>query len=123
MDLKATLAKAVTTAVTAIGTVAATISYHRVSVTGYDVATDSNTVTDVVISCKGVVYKSKVETQDYKKTDLIQTKVLISGEVFSQAGFVPDEQDYMVIAGVKYEIKSIMAIPSDAGFIFVVRAV
>lgn len=123
MGLKETLAGAVTTAIAATGNVAKDISYQRVVVNGYDVTTDTNVSTVTEIVCKGVVYKEKVETQDWKKTDLIQTKVLIAGEVFADNAFVPDEQDFMEIDSVRYEIQNIRIIPSEAGYIFTVRAV
>lgn len=123
MGLKETLAGAVVSAVGALGNVAKDVAYHRITVGGYDVSTDANVVTDATHNVKGVMYKEKVETQDYKRTDLLQTKVLIAGKVFSDLGFEPDEQDYMVIETVRYEIKLITVAPSEACYVFTVRAV
>jgi hypothetical protein len=123
MGLKETLSNAVDSALSALGNVPKDVSYYRVVVGGYNVLTDTNTQTETLITCKGVMYKEKVETQDYKRTDLLQTKVLIAGSVFSTAGFTPDEQDYLVIDSVRYEIKLITVAPSEACYVFTVRAV
>lgn len=123
MGLREILADAAVKGVAALGNAADDISYYRVAVTGYDVNTDTNVSAETLLQCKGAVYKSKVETQDYKRTDLEETKVLIAGKVFADAGIEPDEQDYMIIKGVRYEIKNIRPAPTNAVWVFTVRAV
>lgn len=123
MGLREILSDAAVKGVAALGNAADDINYYQVSVGGYDVSLDSNVSTETLIQCKGVLYKSKIETQDYKRTDLEETKVLITGKVFADAGVTPDEQDYMIIGGVRYEIKNIRPAPTQAIWVFVVRAV
>jgi len=123
MSLKAILSNAVDKAMAALDDVPLTISYYSVVTGGYSVATDSINVTETLISCQGIKYKSKVETQDWKKTELDETKILIAGSVFSAAGISPKEDDYMLVEGVKYEIKNIRPAPTNALYVFVVRAV
>lgn len=123
MSLKATLANAVDKAMAALDDVPLAISYYSVTTGGYNVATDSVTRTETLISCQGLRYKSKIETQDWKKTELDETKILIAGSVFSAVAVVPKEDDYMVVEGTKYEIKNIRPAPTNALYVFVVRAV
>jgi hypothetical protein len=124
MALKDTLFTAVNTIMTALEDVPMMISYYSVSPTGsYNVATDSLSKTETLISCQAVKYKSKVETQDWKKTELDETKILIAGSVFVDAAVTPKEDDYMIVEGVRYEIKNIRPAPTNALYVFVVRAV
>ena len=121
MGLKDTIRKAGTDAISAIGDIASDIAYHSVSLGAYDPVTDAQTITEVVLNVKGLLYKTKAEKQDYKKTELNQDNVLIAGEALST--ITPKEDDYMVIDGVKREIKNIKEAPQKAVFIFTVRAV
>jgi hypothetical protein len=123
MGLKEVLSGAVDSAISALGNLPKDVTYTRVVVGGYDPVADANTQTETAIACKGVMYKEKIETQDYKRTDLLQTKVLIAGSVFTANNFEPDEQDYMTIDSVRYEIKLITVAPSEACYVFTVRAV
>lgn len=123
MGLRETLLAGVTTAINALDNIPKDISYRAVAVGAYDVDQDRPTTTETIIACKGIVYKSKEENQDYKKTTLMQTKVLIAGEVFIDESVEPDEQDYMVIDGDRYEIKLIAPAPQNACYVFTVRKV
>lgn len=121
MSIEAILRNAATTIMTALDDVPKDVSYYSVSIGAYDVLSDSQTRIETLVTVKGVVYRSKIETKDKTNTDLIQTKVLIAGQAFG--AIVPKEDDYMVIASVKYEILSIHPTPVDAAFVFIVRAV
>lgn len=120
-DLAKVLRDAATKAVDALGTVPKTVSYYAVTVGTYNVNNDAPAITTKLFTVKGVVYKSKVENNDKKQIELIQTKVLIAGQAFGTTQ--PKEDDYMVIDGVKYEILSIFPAPQDAAIVFNVRAV
>lgn len=121
MGLAETLLAAGTTAITALGNVALDITYVSVAAGTYDVDTDSYASTETSLSVKGIKYKSQEQNQDYKKTVLEQTKILIAGEAL--ASITPKESDYMIIAGVRYEIKEIKPAPVNAVFVFIVRQV
>ncbi len=121
MGLADTLRNAGTTIIAALGDVPKDISYYSVTTGAYDPVTDVLTKTETLISLKGIKYKSKVETKDKTNTDLIQTKILIAGEAFGTTE--PKEDDYMVIDSVKYEITGIYPAPSEAVYVFIVRAV
>jgi hypothetical protein len=121
MGLKQTLQDAATTIMTALDDLPDTVSYYSVEVGGYDVNTDEQTRTETLLSLKGLKYKSVEQDADNKKTTLVQTKVLIAGQAFGAT--VPKESDYMVIGGVRYEIKQINPAPQNVVFIFIVREV
>lgn len=123
MGLREVLRQGVTTAIAALDNIPKDVEYHAVAVGMYDSETDQHSVTENVFTCKGIVYKGKIENQDYKKTDLAQWKVLIAGEVFEDESVEPDEQDYMMIDGAKYEIKLINPAPQEACIVFTVRRV
>lgn len=123
MSLKATVKKAVSQAIAAVGDLAAEIVYHSVTPGAYDVNTDTLTTSEIVLSFKALVYKEKDESQDYKRTDLKESKVLTPSEVFDAAGVVPKNEDYLTINGIRYEIKSYKPIVGNVGFIFIVREV
>lgn len=123
MGLKGTLFDAVDKAFAALDDLPQTILYYSVTLGGYNLVTDSISTATTLITCQGVKYKSKVETQDWKKTELDETKIMIAGSVFANAAIVPKEDDYMLVDGVKYEIKNIRPAPANALYVFVVRAV
>lgn len=121
MGLKDTIRKAGTDAIAAIGDIDSDIQYYSVSVGTYDAVADTQTRIEKRIDVKGLVYKAKEETQDYKKTELHQKNVLIAGEALD--GITLAEDDYMIIDGVKHEIKTFKEAPQRAVVIFTVRAV
>lgn len=123
MSLKAILQNAAVSALNALGDATETVEYYRVQIGGYNIATDQNTQTTTRFTFKAAVYKTKEENQDWKKTTLYETKVLIAGKDFETAGFEPDEQDYMVIDGVRHEFKINRPSPAKAVYVFTVRAV
>lgn len=123
MGLKETLAAAVTTAITALGNIPKDVTYYAVTQGVYNATTDSYTNSITTINCKGLVYKSKVENQDWKRTTLSETKLLIAGEVFDNAGVTPSEDDYVVIDGKRYEIFTERPAPSEPVYVFTMRAV
>lgn len=123
MGLKEDLFSGVVTAMNALGNIPKDIVYTSVVLGAYNAATDAQARTETNINCKAVVYKGKVENQDYKKTELNQTKVLIAGQVFLTAGVEPIESDFMTIDGDKYEIKLINPAPTGAAFVFTVRKI
>lgn len=123
MSLKATVKKAVSQAITAVGDLAADIVYYSVMTGAYDVDTDTLTTSETALSFKALVYKEKDESQDYKRTDLKESKVLTPSEIFDAAGIVPKNEDYLTINGIRHEIKSYKPIVGNVGFIFIVREV
>jgi hypothetical protein len=123
MGLKDVLNAAVVTVISALDDIPKTVEYHSVTLGAYNPLTDTQLSTEKIIICKGVVYRGKSENQDYKKTELNMTKVLIAGKVFQDAGVFPKSEDYLVIEGIRYEIRVEKLIPSDPAFIFEVRAV
>lgn len=123
MGLKETVAAAVTTAIAALGNIPKDVTYYSTSAGTYDSVTDTFTSTPTVVTCKGVVYKSKVESQEWKRTVLTETKLLIAGEVFADAGVVPKETDYVVIDSVRYEIYTERPAPSEPVYVFTLKAV
>lgn len=120
-DIAKILRDGATKAISALGTVPKTISYYSVTIGSYNISTDSQTRTETLLSLTGVVYKTKIENNDKKPIELIQTKVVIAGQAFGAVK--PKEDDYMVIETVKYEILSILPAPAEAAYVFVVRAV
>lgn len=123
MGLKDTLANAVTTAMTALGDIPKDVEYYSVATGTYNATTDTYTTTTTRIACKGLVYKSKTESAEWKKTTLTETKLLIAGQVFSTAGVTPSEDDYVVIDSVKYEVYTERPAPSEPAYVFVLKAV
>ncbi|MFM7009114.1 MAG: hypothetical protein ACKO0Z_07230 [Betaproteobacteria bacterium] len=121
MGLKATIRKAGTDAISAIGDIASDIQYYSVALGSYNAVTDSQTRVETRLDIKGLVYKAKEETQDYKKTELHQKNVLVAGEALGTTKITED--DYMIIDGVKHEIKSFKEAPQRAVVIFTVREV
>lgn len=119
MGLSKTLADAATAAILAFGDLVPDLEYHVVTTGAYNTATDSLSTTDVAVTCKGVVYKDKVTSNDFKKTHLSQKKVLIAAQALP--GVVPKDTHYIMIKGVKNEIKDVISVPGDPIFIFVVR--
>jgi hypothetical protein len=115
------LRNAATTIMTALGDIPDDVFYHSVTTGAYDVNTDTYLTTEVVLKVKGLLYKSKEKASDDKRTLLERQKVLISGQAL--ASIVPKESDYIVIKGVKWEVKERDSAPSDAVFIFIVRQV
>lgn len=121
MGLTQTLQDAASAIMTALDDLPDTVSYYSVDVAGYDVATDAQARTETLLTLKGLKYKSVEQDADNKKTTLVQTKVLIAGQTFGTV--VPKESDYMVIKGVRYEIKQINPAPQNVVFVFIVREV
>jgi hypothetical protein len=121
MGLAKTLQNAGTTIVKALGDIAVPISYHSIVFGTYDPTLDREINTEIVIPLKGILYKSQEKVEDAKKTVLEQTKVLIAGQAFGL--IIPKETDYMMINGVKYEIKNVNSAPVEAVYVFIVRIV
>jgi hypothetical protein len=121
MSLALELRNAATTIMTALGDIPDDVFYHSVNQGAYDVNTDSYNTSEVVLKVKGLLYKSKEKSDDAKKTILERQKVLISGQAL--ATITPKESDYLIIKGVKWEVKEKDSAPSDAVFILIVRQV
>lgn len=122
-SLSLQVANAVTKVISALGDLAPTITYHSVLKSVYDSSTDTYTEVATVISCKAAVYKAKIESMEWKRTELTETKVLIAGQVFSDASIIPKEEDFMTIKGTKYQITTLREIPGESGYTFTVKAV
>jgi hypothetical protein len=121
MSLALQLQNAATTIITALGDIPDDVLYHSVSQGTYDITTDSYVTTEKVLKVKGLLYKSKEKADDLKKTILERQKVLISGQAL--ASITPKESDYLIIKGVKWEVKEKDSSPADAVFILIVRQV
>lgn len=123
MGLKQVVEDAVVTALNAMGDLAINMEYHAVTVGAYDNDTDAPSVTETVFTTKCAKVKYKVDTQDWQKTDLVQTKIIASGKAFRDAGVpLPKEDDYMIVEGVRYEVRNFTAPPTDPVYIFLVQA-
>jgi hypothetical protein len=123
MSLTQTIKNAVTSAFTAAGDALDDVRYYAVGVGTYDVDADAQVRTETLVLCPGLKYEEKIVIEEWKRTEMEQTKVLIEGKHFVAASVEPAEQDYMVIDGVKYEIKKIDPTPKKIAYIFTVRAV
>ena len=121
MGLAQTLQDAATSIMTALDDLPDTVSYHSVEDGGYDLSADQQTQVETVLTLKGLKYKTVEQDADNKRTTLFQTKVLIAGQAFG--AIVPKESDYMIIKGVRHEIKQINPAPQNVVFIFIVREV
>jgi hypothetical protein len=121
MSLALQLQNAATTIMTALGDIPDDVFYHSISQGAYDVNTDAYITTEVVLKVKGLLYKSKEKSDDANKTVLERQKVLISGQALKT--IIPKESDYLIIKGVKWEVKEKDSSPADAVFILIVRQV
>lgn len=130
MGLKATIAAAVDTAIAAVDDLAVTITYHKITIGGYDVDTDADALTTVNVTVTGILYSGKDVEQDSvrrltfaqsKNTSTDETRVLIGAN--SLPAYTPKTTDRMTIGGKLYEIFGMIPIPGNPAWIFQVRYV
>lgn len=128
MGLKQTLRDAVDAAFAAIGDIALTITYVKVTVGAYDEDTDQPTLTTTNVTIQCVLYNGKDVDQDSvwrltsaqsKHTATDETRALLPASTL--ASYKPKLSDYLLIDGVKYEIFGILPVPSDPCWILQVR--
>lgn len=117
--LKDKIAKQVQKALQTVGDLAITLTYVYVTVGSYDVATDTQTTT--TLSYPGVTAVSVALTEaevDYFPGNRNTQKLLIAA---LDIGAQPKSEDYVLIDGVKWEVKRVKNVPGKSLYIIFVQ--
>ncbi len=124
MGLRNDMASAADAIISGFGDLILTVEYHvTLPTTSYDVTNDTPINNDYFIECRAAKYKVEVKTNEYFKTDAVNTRFAITGNDMRAFGpLVPKEADYIVSEGIKYEIVDIKDLGLGACYIFTTRA-
>lgn len=118
MGLRGTVQKYVTQAFNQLGDLKDTVEYHHVVAGSVDPVTDTQTNTETVETFQCVKTKLSDQELDYFPGPLVTERLLIPWNVLTTA---PAEPDYVVIAGVRWEVRRARGVPGESVWIVYIQ--
>jgi len=118
MGLRSTVKKFVTSAFDQIGDLKDSVEYHHVVAGVVDPLTDAQTNTDTVETFQCVQAKLSDMELDYFPGPLITERLIVPWNVLTGE---PKEPDYVMIAGVRWEVRRARGVPGASVWIIYIQ--
>ena len=118
MGLRGTVKKFVTMAFDQVGDLKDTVEYHHVVAGGVDPVTDTQMNTETVETFLCVKAKLSDQELDYFPGPLITERLFIPWNVFTGE---PKEPDYVMIEGVRWEVRRSRGVPGNSLWIVYIQ--
>lgn len=118
MGINARIKAAVSRAIELADDIRTTMTYRRVTLGAYDATTDTRaeTVTDYTL-VTALVGLSDQEV-DYWPADIVTQKILIAS---NDLPVVPQVTDYVLINGIRWEVKRVKTAPGGSLFVVFIQ--
>lgn len=118
MGLRGIVKKYVTQAFDKIGDLKDTVEYHHVTAGAVDALTDTQTNVEVVETFQCVQAKLSDQELDYFPGPLVTERLIVPWNVFTGE---PKEPDYVVINGVRWEVRRARGVPGGSVWIIYIQ--